>query len=222
MKRRELRSPRDRVGTLPNADLPPPDEEPPSGEALLRRALVDADAQALDRAVERFRPEMMRVARRWVRSVEDAEDVVQESWVAALSAIRRFEGRASIRTWLLRIVSYRARTLGRRSARSVPMSHLSERDRTDGAETPPAMFAWAPALPDESVLRSELEAHLEACIGTLPPRQGEVLRLRDLEGRPANEVSRRVGVSAENQRVLLHRARKSVRERIGGYLAAGG
>lgn len=226
MDNRELRSPRERVGTLPNADLPPPDEEPPSHEeppspeTLLRLALVERDEAAFRTVSRNLGPEMLRIATRYVRSSADAEDVVQDTWLAALSAVQRFEGRSSLRTWLLRILSYRARTAGSRASRAVPVSQL--RTAADG-RTPPfesltPLFGRASPDPAAALLSSELRARVEACVARLPARQQEVLRLRDLEGRSAASVCRSMGLSPANQRVLLHRARRQVRLWLGDYV----
>src|SRR5690606_28218626 len=110
MNRRSLRSPRERVGTLPNAHLPPPAPDPdpdpaaagtggggadpacrgaasPDTDSMLRRALMDRDEEAFAAVARGLRPEMLRIATHYVRSSDDAEDVVQETWMAALKAI---------------------------------------------------------------------------------------------------------------------------------------
>lgn len=224
---RELRSPQERVGTLPNAALPPPDEEPPSVEALLRRALVDRDERALRVVTRLLHPEMIRIATFHVRSRDDAEDVVQDTWLAALRGIDRFEGRSSLHTWLRRILTYRARTAGARASRVVPISQLRGGDeprRDASGDLPdgrPPAFSQPQRNPQDALLADELGEELERCLATLPPRQRDVLRLRDLEGRSAAHVCRTLELTPGNQRVLLHRARHHVRERLRGYLQYG-
>ncbi len=210
---RALRNPEERGGTLGNTALPPPDRNPASTEALLHRALVRGDDEALERIVRRLRPEMLRLATRHVRSVDEAEDVVQDTWIAALTAIKRFEGRASLRTWLIRILIYRALSAGRRNGRIVPISHVTGASGT--APEPPSsvpFLATPPPGPEEAVLAQDLRDRVEEALVTLPDRQREVVRLRDLEGWSPNEVSARLRVSAGNQRVLLHRGRLQLRE----------
>ena len=221
MNRRELRSPRERVGTLPNADLPPPDEDPPSAEALLRLALIERDEEAFRTVSQGLRPEMIRIATRYVRSKDDAEDVVQDTWLAALASVKRFEGRASLRTWLLRILSYRARTAGQKASRAVPVSQLrigSADEGRDPFEALTPVFVTPPPGPDALLMSRELGTELDACLSGLPPRQREVLRLRDIEGRSAAWVCRAMGLTPVNQRVLLHRARQQVRLCMKDYL----
>lgn len=214
MNPRKLRSPKERVGTLGNTALPPPeDEEPPSTEALLRRALVERDDEALEAVVHDLRPEMLRLAAAYVRSDDDAEDVVQDTWIAALIGIDRFEGRASLRTWLLRILTYRARSAGRRRSRFVPLSQFTgpSGDLEETSTYEPFLVSPLPD-PEETVLGRELRQRVEKALAELPGRQRAVVRLRDLEGWSPKEVCARLHVSAGNQRVLLHRGRLQLRE----------
>ena len=78
--------------------------------------------------VERLQPMMLRVARMYVSSQAVAEEVVQEAWLGVLQGIDRFEGRSSLRTWILRIVSNIAKTKGQREGRSVPFASLAGDD----------------------------------------------------------------------------------------------
>ncbi|MEK9501223.1 RNA polymerase sigma factor [Gaopeijia maritima] len=206
MPDRELRRPMERVGTLGNTALPPPHDAPiDTTESLLHRALREGDDRALRRAVEHLHPEMLRLAEAHVASTDDAEDVVQDTWVAALRGITRFEGRASLKTWLMRILLYRARSSGRRASRFVPWSLVD------------AVQAMATPAPDpfQALVARELHLMLEAAILELPARQREVVRLRDLEGWTPDEVCRRLHISHGNQRVLLHRGRTRVRGALG-------
>src|SRR3954463_11953178 len=97
--------------------------------------LIDADAELLERLragdeeafmelVDRYGPLMLRIALSHVRSRAVAEEVVQEAWLGVLQGLDRFEGRSSLKTWILRIVANRARTRGERERRTVPMSSL--------------------------------------------------------------------------------------------------
>lgn len=216
MKRRELRSPEQRVGQLGNTALPPPaTDTAPSIEGLLRRALMRGDEAALERVIHRLRPEMLRLAATHVRSVDDAEDVVQDTWIAALTAIDRFQGRASLKTWLFRILTYRARSAARHRGRFVPISQL-----TDG--TPVFDRAWAhePAMtspdpdPEQTLLGLDLRRRIDEALAELPIRQRQVVRLRDLEGWSPKDVCSRLRLSPVNQRVLLHRGRLQLREKV--------
>ena len=155
-----------------------------------------------------------------------AEEVVQETWLAVLTGLDRFEGRSSLKTWLFRILSNKAKTRGQREGRTLPFSSLA----TDGDESEPAVdidrFAghaghWAApprGVPEERLLAGEAKARIEAAIAGLPPNQRTVITLRDVEGLSAEEACSVLGLSETNQRVLLHRARSKVRAAFEQYL----
>lgn len=231
-----FRSPKERAGTLPNSSLPPPD--PDTDEALLVRALCERDEAAFDGLLDRLHSPMLRLAQVFVRSREDAEEVVQDTWLAALSGIERFQGRSSLKTWLFRILVNRARTRGKREARTVPFSAVAASARGGPGEfREDAQFGETPRAgtelflsedvhrtrngPEDEFLAAELHFQIESAVGGLPERQREVVTLRDLEGWSAEEVRELLGLSEANQRVLLHRARVRVRDAILPYVGAG-
>ena len=229
MKRRRcLRTPVERVGMLPNADLPPPALAGTHGDAVLVRALRDRDEHAFRRVIDRYFSPMIRLARVYVRTRDEAEEVVQETWLAALRGIGGFRGTASIRTWLFQILRNRARSRGRRCAREVPFSQLEAAGPTAAKSPEPLLetahsptLGTAPPAPDEALLEAELRAQVERALNHLPPRQAEIIVLRDLEGWSSEELRESLGLSAENQRVLLHRARARMRELLRPYLRDG-
>jgi RNA polymerase sigma-70 factor (ECF subfamily) len=168
-----------------------------------------------------------------VRTRAVAEEVVQETWLGVLDGLDRFEGRSSLKTWILRILVNRAKTRGAREARCVPFSSLGPADdeapavdpaRFLGADHPhwPGHWAAAPqswaGVPDERLLARETLEHLRRAIEALPARHREVIVLRDVEGWDSGEVCAALGLSEGNQRVLLHRARSSVRAQLDAYL----
>ena len=217
-----LRSPEQRVGTLPNADLPPPDEDDPD-EILLVRAFMEADERAFELVLDRLFTPMMRTAQVYVRTRADAEEVVQETWLAALQGIGRFEHRSSLKTWLFRILRYRAMSHGKHASRYVAFSDLAAPDDSRGAstlfDTLAADASGGGDLEQEhALLTKELRAQLDRAMDVLPPRQREVMILRDLEGWSAEEVCDFLDVSDGNQRVLLHRARRTVRDEMMDYV----
>lgn len=233
--RKWLRSPSERVGTLSHADLPPPAPTSSSidEEQLLVRALRERDEKAFERLLDRWYSPMLRLAQSYVRTRADAEEVVQDTWLAVLVAIERFESRSSLKTWVFRILVNRARTRARREARTLPFSevgHTGSSAATPAGRGDPELLyqpdrtgplAWhgvslAPASPEQRLLTEELRARVEMAIRALPARQQEVITLRDLEGWSAEEVCETLALSEANQRVLLHRARMKVREAIFG------
>ena len=158
---------------------------------------------------------MLNVARRYVPSRSVAEEVVQETWLAVVKGIDRFETRSSLRTWIYRILVNRAKTRGAAERRSVPFSSL-ERDKPSAmdegvadpveCDSPSGGFVW-----------HELRQRVGQAMSTLPRRQREVMSLRDLAGLSPVEVCLRLDLTEANQRVLLHRAPSSVRRALVGY-----
>ncbi len=227
--RKWLRSPREREGTLSLADLPPPANNGLDEEQLLVRALREWDEEAFEQLLERYYSPMIRLARVYVRSREEAEEVVQETWLAVLGRIGSFEGRSSLKTWIFRILVNRARTRAKREARMIPFSAMSRAlpassrpgDTTPGGVHDGAMWhggATSARTPEERVLSGELQEQIQEAIDELPQRQREVITLRDLEGWMPEEVCTALDLTPGNQRVLLHRARMKVRGAIEQYL----
>jgi RNA polymerase sigma-70 factor (ECF subfamily) len=172
---------------------------------------------------------MVRVARGYVRSDAVAEEVVQDSWLAVLRGIERFEGRSSFKTWLLRIVANRAMTSGVREARSVPFAALEDEGEDEPAVSPerfhahdePGAGSWsAPPepWPEERLLAGEVRERVAQAIDELPGLQRAVVSLRDVEGWSSEEVREALEISESNQRVLLHRGRARVRAALEDYL----
>ena len=179
--------------------------------ALLRAG----DEEAISRLVEQWSPTMFRLARSFVDSAQSAEDVVQEAWLGMLSGLARFEGRSSLRTWTFAILVNRARTRGAREARTVPRSPLE-----DAAEEPTRTWfslAQRDNTPESAVLSREILLQLDRAMSVLPPRQRQVVTMREISGMSAEEVCAALGISAANQRVLLHRARAALRAALTGY-----
>ncbi len=154
-----------------------------------------------------------------------AEEVVQETWLAVLTGVDRFEGRSSLKTWLFRILANKAKTRGQREARIVPFSALAVDGDEDQTAVPVERFArggaWATpprGVPEERLLAAETRARIAEAIAALPQNQRAVITLRDVEGLPAEEACNVLGLSETNQRVLLHRARAKVRAALERYL----
>lgn len=216
-------------------DAIPPPELGGGEETLLIQALRRRDEAAFSQVLDRWYGSMLRIAMGYVGSRARAEEVVQETWLAVLGGIDRFEGRSSLKTWVFRILVNRARSIAVREARVVPVSSLLREDddlaglaevaaeggdRRTASQWQPAAESWsARANPEDWILSAELGARIELALDGLPARQREVLTLRDVEGWTAEEVCNALGISETNQRVLLHRARVRVRDALSEYLS---
>src|SRR3954452_14352942 len=189
------------------------------------------DEQVFEALVARHYATMMSVARTYVSSRAVAEEVVQDAWLGVLQGLDRFEGRSSLKTWIIAILVNKAKTRAVREDRIVPFATLArepdqpavapERFRGAGDAFPghwrayPANWGASPdiVVQDRETLRAAMRA-----IAELPPAQQTVIRMRDLEGCSSEEVCTALDVSAANQRVLLHRARSRVRAALEGHL----
>jgi RNA polymerase sigma-70 factor, ECF subfamily len=198
-------------------------------EVSLVSALREGDESAFLEIVGRYHASMLRVAQVFVQTPAVAEEVVQETWLAVLEGISRFEGRSALRSWIFRILANRARTRAQREGRTQPFSSLEEQD--GGPTVDPARFLpddhpqwpghWsAPPSPwaDARLMAGETLALAQRAIDALPPRQKQVILLRDVEGCSPEEVCEALGLSDGNQRVLLHRARAAVRAALESHL----
>jgi RNA polymerase sigma-70 factor (ECF subfamily) len=208
------------------------EEQRAAGDELAVVARLRAgDEQAFEALMTRHYATMLAVARTYVRSQAVAEEVVQEAWVGLLQSLDRFEGRSSLKTWLIAIVVNKAKTRGRRERRSVPFASMAREEpvvdptRFRGPAEPypghwrgePSNWGASPeaVLQDRETLRVAMRA-----IADLPPAQQTVIRMRDVEGYSADEVCTALELSPANQRVLLHRARARVRAALERHLDA--
>lgn len=199
-------------------------------EATLVGLLRSGDERAFEETVAAFYPAMLAVARGYVGVPGTAEEVVQESWLAVLNGLEGFEGRSSLRTWVLQIVANIARNRATREARSRPFSAL-DLDEDEPLVDPARFFVagepypggWRsfPAdwrtIPESRLLGRETLELVERAIAGLPDAQRTVITLCDVIGCSPEEVSEALGISEGNQRVLLHRARVRVRAELERY-----
>ena len=206
---------------------------PPPGQAAIVEALRLGDERVFAGLVDEYGSAMLRVARMYVSSRAVAEEVVQEAWLGVIGGIGRFEGRASLRTWIFRIVANIAKTRGEREGRSVPFSSVGGGDGDGGeAAVEPDRFLgaghrfaghWTSApsrwseLPEERLVAGETLGIVEGAIAALPEVQRTVITLRDVEGWSSDEVRNALDLSETNQRVILHRARAKVRQALETY-----
>jgi len=186
-----------------------------SSDDVLVAALRRRDENAYLELVRRHTPLMVRVARSILGSADAAEDVVQDTWVAVLRSVDGFEGRSTFKTWLMRILVNTARSRRVREARTVCWStqpgDAPVWDAVLSARSP------EPVGPVEHAISAEAWEVIRTALANLPDRQRVVVVLRDVEGSTSEEVRGMLGLSAGNQRVLLHRGRARLRE----LLAAG-
>jgi RNA polymerase sigma-70 factor (ECF subfamily) len=191
------------------------------------------DEAAFRDLVKEHHRAMTRIARSFVSTAAVADEVVQDTWLAVIQGLDKFESRSSLKTWIFRILVNRARTRGVREQRTTPFSSVV-RDEDDRPTVDPTRFLedgnafagyWSVPqnrffeLPEDQLLAAETRALVAQAISELPVRQQQVIRLRDVEGWEAAEVCEALGISEANQRVLLHRARGHVRAQMEAHFS---
>lgn len=204
-------------------------------EAILVEGIKRGEEQAFRELVERFHSPLLRMALTFVHCEAVAEEVVQDTWMAVLDGIDRFEGRSSLKTWIFKILMNRAKSQGVRESRYVEFPGKSsgsehggsnswdETNMVSGEEGWPGISKDLPSLqtdvsPERQSMNKELVGRIYRAIGTLPVLQRKVILMRDVEGFESGEVCRMLGISDTNQRVLLHRARTKVRQALEQYM----
>jgi RNA polymerase sigma-70 factor (ECF subfamily) len=186
--------------------------------ALLRQG----DEAAFRRLIRRYHGSLVGMASGITGSRALAEEVVQDAWLAVFASVARFEGRSTFAAWLFTIVINRARSRAQQEGKLVALPEgLAGGERGVPADEflPDGHWREVPALwdeldPERVVGGRQLWKHVEEAIAGLPAGQRAVIVLRDMEGGSAEEACRLFGLSPENQRVLLHRARNRVRAAI--------
>lgn len=200
-------------------------------ETDLITALRGGDERAFVQLVDQHTAALVRVARGYVASREIAEEVVQETWIALIKGIDKFEGRSSLRTWLFTVMINIAKARGVRERRDAdtaiaaftgctvdPKRFRTTDDRWPGHWKDGEAPSPFPDTPEGSVLGDELIAVAQREIERLPDRQRTVITLRDILGFDSREVCELLDISVANQRVQLHRGRAAVRQSLEAYL----
>lgn len=196
----------------------------PEPETELLQRLASGDRATFELVYRRHNAGMVRFATAILRNRASAEEIVQETWIAVLSNIGGFEGRSSLAGWIFTIVANKAKTRAKRDGLSVSLDTSANDDTADDAFDGRGRWREMPELwdemtPERIVDGRQILDHLTEAIDNLPAAQRAVLVLRAQQDLEAEEVCKILGISDGNMRVLLHRARLSLRQsldRIGG------
>jgi RNA polymerase sigma-70 factor, ECF subfamily len=173
--------------------------------------------------LDKHRPHLIKFAMGQLRNATYAEDVVQETLVAAVQGADRFAGQSSVRTWLIGILKHKIMDHFRRQSREAPLPDLDEettledldaRFKSDGhfLENPAHVAGADWGDPEATLSQSRFFEVLEECMARLPPNTARVFNLREIMGMETDEICKEVGITATNCWVLLYRARMALRE----------
>lgn len=194
-------------------------------EIQLAKRINAGDQKALRELMKLHGGAMIAAARAICSHAVD--DIVQEAWISALSALPNFEHRSSLKTWLVRITVNKAYTYIRQTRRELSLEGLSDAqdplqhafDSSDHWVTP--WETWTDDSPDKLLEAHVLKECLERHMDNLPSGQRMVMTLTDLMGLTSEEVCNNLEISASNHRVLLHRARVTIHAMVSHYEATG-
>lgn len=186
-------------------------------DAELLQNLLGGDESSFTELVRRHHSTLVKVARYYVASAPSAEDVAQDTWIAVMRGIEKFEGRSSFKTWLLRICVNRARTTGVKEHRSIPVDPNESGPSVSAHRFDQGGFWSDPPVPFTDAIDSRLDdtallSAVRKAIDALGEPQQSVVTLRDVEGLTTQEVAALLELSEANVRVILHRGRARVRE----------
>ena len=192
-------------------------------DATLLQRIRRNDPLAFEDLVERYGDRLYRFALRTCGTREDAQDILQETFVQAFRSLSTVEHPEALRSWLYRVAANACLML-RRKRKSEPDRDLSVEDLVpSGAagEGPPVEIPDPGALPDELAARAEWHERVHRAIGDLPPAYRIVLVMRDIEQLSTQEVATALGLEVSAVKMRLHRARLKVRQRLEEILREG-
>lgn len=188
-------------------------------ETELVRLARAGDGDAFRVIMQRGNQRLFRVARGVVRDDAEAEDVLQEAYVRAFTAIGGFRGEAGIMTWLTRIVLNEARGRLRRRRPMVALDQL-EAAQMDGSRVIPFPNAFGTASPEVDAARAQIRALIEHAVDDLPEAFRIVFIMREIEECSVDETAATLQIKPETVKTRLHRARRLLRQALDARLAS--
>jgi RNA polymerase sigma-70 factor (ECF subfamily) len=199
------------------------------GEAALLERLKRGDEGAFDELVNQHHSALIRMAMGYVADREVAEEVVQDTWMAVIESLNRFEGRSSLRTWICGILIHKAKDRGVREKRHTTFSAFESYEDDNEEAVDPSRFQqsgelaghwafppqpWDDRTPEKLLVSQQAVNAMQRAIEALPSTLKEVLILRDVEGVDAKDVCEMLKITETNLYVRLHRARERVRAAV--------
>ena len=189
-----------------------------NNETFELKALQQRDKAVFARVLDQNSDRIYRLALKMVGNVQDAEDILQETFIKAFNNIDQFEGRSKISTWLYRIAANESLMLLRkRKGNTVQLDMPLETD--DGDLIPRQILDWC-CLPEKELMSSETQKHIRQAIKTLSDANRAAFILRDVEGLSTQETAEALDISESAVKVRLMRARMQLREELTSFFAA--
>jgi len=184
-------------------------------QTISLEALQAGDRAAFAQLVEQYSPAVYRLALRMLGNEQDAEDVLQETFLKALRSLAAFEGRSSLATWLYRIAVNEALMLVRKRKPQVALER-DDNDTEDGFQEPLEIVDWC-CLPEQELLSGEARRFLDRAIQRLSPGLRAVFLLRDVEQLSIRETAEALALSETAVKTRLLRARLWLRQELSTY-----
>jgi RNA polymerase sigma-70 factor (ECF subfamily) len=178
-------------------------------------ALRNGDRAEFARLVDAYSAPIYRLGLRMLGNEQDAEDVLQNTFVSALTHLSTFEGRSSVLTWLYRIAVNEALMILRRGRPEVNIDDTDSSDENDNIS--PTQFVDWGALPEDELLSAEGKQALDNAIQTLPESLRMVFLLRDIQELSIKDTADTLNLTEANVKVRLLRARLMLREKLSLY-----
>lgn len=181
-------------------------------------ALIAGDRAEFARLVDAYSSPIYRLGLRMLGTPQDAEDVLQNTFLNVLTHLSTFEGRSSLSTWIYRIAANEALMLIRKKKPEVNIERSEDAQAGDNDEDllPTQFIDWS-ALPENELLSGESQKYLDSAIQTLPESMRIVFVLRDVEGLSIKETADALNLTETNVKTRLLRARMLLREQLSTY-----
>jgi RNA polymerase sigma-70 factor (ECF subfamily) len=184
-------------------------------EGFSLEALQAGDPEEFSRIVDAYSSKIYRLATKMLNQQQDAEDVLQETFIKAYRGLKSFDGRSKISTWLFRIATNEALMVLRRKHPEV-VSIDEPIETEEGEQEPIQIVDWC-CLPEEELLSEETKERLDATVQKLPERLRVVFILRDINDLSTHETAEILGLSDTAVKTRLSRARLRLREELSAY-----
>ncbi len=184
-------------------------------EGFSLEALQAGDPQEFSKLVDAYSSKIYRLATKMLNQQQDAEDVLQETFLKAYRGIKSFNGQSKISTWLFRIATNEALMLIRRKHPDT-ISIDEPIETEEGEQEPVQIIDWC-CLPEEELLSEETRRRLDAAVQKLPERLRVVFILRDINDLSTHETAEVLGLTDTAVKTRLSRARLRLREELSVY-----